>query len=146
MNENPVATVFSAGKKFLLGRSKHSSTSYFGGLGYDQVFSGPRYGPRSLHHVLTLNHVAFKIPNSKFGFKVSLYYGICFDGCEIDWKRTATGGIEITKIIPKKSQKDYPYPGYPDLLPYFPLEIIEDSEIASTEVEEEIYNTSWAVS
>ena len=142
---DPVATVFSSGQRFLLGRSEKRSTSYFGGPGYDQVIKGPRYGPRRIHHVLTLNHGAFGISALKFGFKVSFYYGICFEGCELEWERTHTAALQITKIDPRKSDKEYPYYGYPDVLPHFPLKILDQSDAAESDIKDALYNTGWTI-
>lgn len=144
-SSNPIVTVFSSGKRHLLGRSSSHSTSYFGGPGYDQVIKGPRYGPRRLHHVVTLNHSRLGINALKFGFKTSLYYGFCFEGCELEWERTHTAAVQITKIEPRKSTKDFPYFGYPDVLPYFPLEIIGSEEIKPYEIEEQFEETGWDI-
>ena len=142
---DPIATVFSDGQRFLLGRSKARSNSYFGGPGYDQVIEGPRYGSRRIHHLLTLNHGAFGIDAMQFGFEVSLYYGLCFEGCELEWQRTHTAAVRITKIDPRKSGKEYPYFGYPDILPYFPLRTLAKSEVEASDIKDAIYNTGWDV-
>jgi hypothetical protein len=143
MSQSPVTTVYSRGRKFLLGRSSSQSLSYFGGPGSDAVIEGPRYGPRRLHHILTLNHGQFGIQAVRFGFKVSFYYGLCFEGCELEWQRTATAAIRITKLDPRKSGKEYPYFGYPDVLPCFPLEIIGQEDASVAEIEEAISNVGW---
>lgn len=145
MEFDPVVTVFSSSQKFLLGRSDKRSNSYFGGPGYDQVIEGPKYGPRRVHHILTLNHGELGINALKFGFKVSLYYGLCFEGCELEWERTRTAAIRITKIEPRKSEQDYPYFGFPDLLPYFPLKVLDRSEASQADIESAVYNTGWVV-
>jgi hypothetical protein len=142
---DPVATVFSGGHRFFVGRSVKRSTSYFGGPGYDQVIDGARYGPRRIHHILTLNHNAFGISSLKFGFKTSFYYGLCFEGCELEWERTHTAAMRVTKIDPRKSGKEYPYFGYPDVLPYFPLEVRVKSAATSSDIEAAVYNTGWDV-
>ena len=145
MTETPIATVFSGGRKFLLRRSRFSSLSYFGGPGCDGHIKAPRHGPRRLHHILTLNHGQFGIRALRFGFKASFYYGLCFEGCEMEWQRTATAAICITRMEPRKSPKEYPYFGYPDVLPYFPLEIMDQSDASAEDVEEAIANTGWDV-
>ena len=63
----------------------------------------------------------------------------------MQWQRTATAAIRITRMEPRKSARDYPYFGYPDVLPYFPLEIMEQSEATTEEIEEAIANTDWDV-
>lgn len=142
-SEAPVATVFANGRCFLLGKSRKNDMSYFGGPGCDSVIAAPRFGPRPLHHILTLNHAEFGIKTLRFGFKVSFYYGICFEGCELEWQRTALFALKITKMQPRKSGKEQPYFGYPDVLPWFPLEIINHSEAATPDIEDAIYNTGW---
>ncbi|MEM7146025.1 MAG: hypothetical protein AAF591_12885 [Verrucomicrobiota bacterium] len=145
MSSDLIATVFSRGKRYSIGRSSKASCSYFGGPGYDVVIEGPRYGPRRLHHILTFNHPQFGINAMQFGSCVSLYYGICFEGCELEWDRTATAAIRISKISPRKSGKEYPYFGYPDVLPYIPLEIIEEAEVSDSEIKDCTYNTGWEI-
>lgn len=140
---DPVATVFSGGMRYLLGRSGSKKPSYFGGPGYDMVIEGPRYGPRRVHHILTLSHGAHGIRAT--GFKTSFYYGLCFDGCRLEWQRKATAAIQITRIEPRKSARDFPYFGYPDLLPYFPLETKHQSAASADDIKQAIYNTSWNI-
>lgn len=143
MSHSPIATVYSSGRKFLLGRSSSQSLSYFGGPGSDAVIEGPRYGPRRLHHILTLNHAQFGIKGMQFGFKASFYYGLCFEGCELEWQRTATAAIRIARLDPRKSGKEYPYFGYPDVLPYFPVEIRGQEEATVSDIAEAISNVAW---
>jgi len=131
MDEVAIATVLSNGQKYRVGVGERFGGSYFGGPGYDQVIEGPRYGPRRLHHILTLNHSEFGIQALRLGFKVSLYYGICFEGCKLKWERTATAAIRIHEMSPRKSGPEYPYFGFPDVLPYFPLRIIEKGPICA---------------
>lgn len=143
MSQSPIATVYFKGLKFMLGRSSSQSLSYFGGPGTDGVIEGPRYGPRRLHHIVTLNHAQFGIQALSFGFKASFYYGLCFEGCQLEWQRTHTAAIRITRLEPRKSGREYPYFGYPDVLPYFPLEIIGQDEATIADIENAISNVAW---
>jgi hypothetical protein len=141
--EQAVVTVFANQRRYSLGKSRHDQLSWFGGPGSDGVMDGPRHGPRRLHHVVTLNHGAFGIKALRFGFQVSLYYGLCFEGCEVEWQRTASAALKITKLEPRKSSSEYPYYGYPDLLPWFPLQITGAEETTTMDIDEAIGNTGW---
>lgn len=140
-----IATVYFAGKEYSLGISLDYSSTYFGGPGADQVFEGPRYGPRRLHHLLTIRNLDFGVPGLDFGFKTSFYYGICFEGCALTYRRTAPAAILITEMEPRKSGRDYPYFGYPDVLPYHPLAVQSSQEISRSEIQNDLANTRWAV-
>ena len=143
MPDSPVASVYFRDRKFLLGRSSAESLSYFGGPGSDAIIEGPRYGPRRLHHLLTLNHGQFGIKALRFGFKVSFYYGLCFEGCKLEWQRTAMSAVRITRLDPRKSGREYPYFGYPDVLPYFPLAITGQEDCTLADIEDAISNVAW---
>lgn len=141
----PIATLYFAGKEYSLGISPRSSSTYLGGPGYDEIIEGPRYGPRRLHHVLTIKNAEFAIPGYQFGFVTSFYYGICFEGCTMTYRRTASAAIRITDMHPRKSPKDYPYFGYPDLLPFHPLQVTETKDATTETVQESLSNTGWTV-
>lgn len=142
---NSIATLYFGGKEYSLGISSEESSIYFGGPGYDEAIEGPRYGPRRLHHILTINNSKFSIPGCDFGFVTSFYYGICFEGCALTYRRTATAAIKITETNPRKADRDYPYFGYPDLLPFHPLQIIETKDVTTEEIQDSLYNTAWTV-
>lgn len=143
MSQPPLATVYANGRKFIVNRSNSRSASWFGGPGSDEVIEGLRVGPRRLHHILTLNHGEFGIQSLRFGFKASFYYGLCFEDCELEWQRTATSAIRITSLDPRKSGKEWPYFGYPDILPYFPVEITHQEEAAPSDLADAISNVDW---
>jgi hypothetical protein len=117
------------GKVFRFAASKQTRFSFFGGPARHLV-GGVEHGPHPLHHVMTIWNRDLDIPGYDFGNEVPLLYGLCFDGCRLEYKRTATRAIELTKLTPASSSDDWPYPYYPLLLPYVPLEV-EESQACS---------------
>ena len=120
------------GKVFCFAASKQTRFSYFGGSAR-HVMSGLEHGPRPLHHILTIWNRDMDIQGYNFGNEIPLMYGVSFDGCDLEYKRTAHRAIEVTKISPTKSSEDWPYQYYPFLLPYVPLEIKESRKCSIEE-------------
>lgn len=46
---------------------------------------------------------------------------------------------------PSKSEVDYPYFGYPDLLPSHPLPVTETKDVTPEEIQDNLYNTGWMI-
>jgi hypothetical protein len=124
-------------KILAFGRSKQTRFSYFGGPA-KHVMSGVEHGIYPLHHVLTIWNRDLNIEGYGFGFEVPLFYGLCYDGCSLEYKRTATRVIEITRLSPTSSSDDWPYPNYPAHLPYVPLEIIESRQCSLNEFSDSV--------
>ena len=78
-----------------------------------------------------------------FGFNLPLLYGICHEGCEIEYQKIATEAIEISSLDPKKADAGYPYHGYPSILPYYRLGILSESEVQPSDFEDRLANTGW---
>lgn len=96
------------------------SPSYFGGPTSIR-FTGLRHGPRALHHVLTLNWDAIPGIEDKGFSDLSLFYGMCYSGCTMTYEIVESFRYRLLELEPRKSSSDWPYSGFPDLLPYVPL-------------------------
>lgn len=121
------------------------SRSYFGGPHGDHVESGIDLESAVLHHVATLNLPKFGVGNSRFGFSVPLFYGICHEGCTIEYRKTATAAVEITSLDPEEADEGYPYYGYPALIPFYELGIGSTRDFSPSDLEDRLANTGWSV-
>ncbi len=119
-------TAFYDGHAYFFERAPAPSSSRIGGPS-DIRFSGVVHGPRPLHHIVTLG--ADELPEiRKTGFaSLSLFYGMCFDGCSMTYEVKDAVHYRLLKLDPKKSSDDWPYPDYPDLLPPVPLRLARRS-------------------
>jgi len=139
------------GHACLYERSAKFSSSYFGGPPHSAFkFTGVSFGPRSIHHVMTLYWDVLPGIEKKGFSDLSLFYGVRYGGCRMkyeklppsksvfdkmeDWLSSEKGLAElpdlssqchILEMEPRESSEDWPYAGYPDLLPYVPLRLAE---------------------
>lgn len=105
-------------------RGDASSASVFGGACGARL-DGVACGPRALHHVGT---IAFAdLPNAPVApreARLPLFYGLCFDGCVLEYACDAAGdAVEVTFMDPARSTDAWPYADYPVLLPRVPLRV-----------------------
>jgi len=134
-NENyPYA--FYQGRVVTFKSSLRMATSYFGGPG-QFVIRGKKHGPRPLHHIVTLWIRDIEVPCSH-GFVIPFFYGLSFEGCDLEYKRVAHSAIEVTEISPSKSSHDWPYDNYPYQLPYIRLEVREKHECSLSEFSDSV--------
>lgn len=120
-------------------------TAYFGGP-LEQTFSGTDFGPEPLHRIFTFS--PGKLPQPKGHYlqgALSLFYGMRYDGCNLRYRIPVKAGVkaqyiedyntvtEIISISPSESNQDWPYLGYPQLLPYIPLKQRSQISIAPEE-------------
>ena len=143
--DHPFIFVFSAGTRYELTATGTDANSYFGGPNQDYIHDDKLLRHCQLHHIATLNHPRLGIGSVKFGFSISLYYGLTHEGCVLSYHRTATSAVQFTHLEPKKLTPNYPYPGYPPLLPYYRLGIASTSQYTKEEIQSRIYNTGWSV-
>ncbi len=116
--------IYHAGKAYFLERSNKHQASYFGGPIEPAVaFTGVQHGPRKLHHILTLDGNCFgpmwHVPG---GHHLYLVYGMCYGGGGLTY-RSKLHEIEILEMNPTESSPDWPYPCFPELLPYVPMRL-----------------------
>lgn len=114
--------VYVDGKSYSFRRSGSGAGSVYGGP-MTQTVTGRAFGPARLHHVASLSpsSIPFLREPPRYVFSLPLVYGFRFDGCSLEY-RFEPSTIEIVHISPDKSPEDWPYPDYPPLLPYIPVE------------------------
>lgn len=118
-------------------RGDEYTLSYFGGPSLKKI-RGLNYGPRDLHHIATINGSYLGL--SSYGIStVPFYFGICFDGCELEYSTHYSGDIKVEKIDPAQSSSDWPYSSYPEHLPYFPLKVDSTVELPKSEFMERVW-------
>lgn len=123
---NGYMTVFNRGDEF--------GGTYFGGPGEYKV-KGQEFGPRSLHHIATINSLDLGIENSGIS-RLPFYYGMCFDGCELEYKVEHSHKLDVSKIDPASSSENWPYASYPEYLPYYPLAVESRKKLSLDEFRE----------
>jgi hypothetical protein len=123
---------FYDGHAYFFERAPAYSPSYFGGPASVR-FTGLRHGPRRLHHVMTC-----AIPGLETkGFStLSLFYGLCYSGCRMTYKIVELFRYRLLELKPRKSLADWPYSGYPELLPYVRLRLAKRTRCSSEQFRE----------
>lgn len=112
---------YHAGNAYFYEWGATHSPSYFGGPS-PVKFTGVKHGPRSLHHILTLNgqHIGLDEPNFS---ELPLFYGLCYDGCVMSYELESRSACRLLELKPTESASDWPYEHYPQLLPHAPLRL-----------------------
>jgi hypothetical protein len=134
--------VFNNGMLYELERSARHESSYFGGPPEVLIEGMPRRS-RPLHHIVTLWNYHIDLKSVRFGMRTPCFYGLRYEGCELAYQRTGTAAINITSLKPRQPGDDYPYAGYPDLLPYVPLRLATKVECTAEQLSGRLYNTGW---
>ena len=108
------------GTVFSFERAQVHSPSVFGGP-MEVELSGIEHGPKPLHLIARLATTDIRAMRGD----IPLIYGMCYDGCRLEYRIDVIGKIELLKLRPTQSSEDWPYLNYPLLLPYVPLQIGE---------------------
>jgi hypothetical protein len=140
---SPIIEVRYQGKCRALVPGGTDALSYFGGPHTVDVGSRVDLGAAIIHHVATINLPKFGVGNPRFGFSVPLFYGICHEGCEMEYRKTATAAVEISSIEPEEADEGYPYHGYPPVIPFFQLGLGKTREYERADLEDRLANTGW---
>ena len=144
MVEEQLVFAYHNGTLFSFERAYRHSASEFGGpLGVK--LSGIDYGPKRIHFIARLAAAHLRpmplgTPERGKLFDVPLIYGMCFDGCNIEYHVDLKGNIEIHEMRPTESSDDWPYRNYPLLLPYLPLQIGETRNCSYAEFAQRFVN------
>lgn len=141
----PILEVYFNGKCWSLFPGGSDSLSYFGGPHTDHVDTAVDLESAVLHHVATINLPKFGVLGTQFGFSVPLFYGLCHEGCVIEYHKTATAAIEFTSLDPAEAEEGYPYRGYPPILPYYELGVAESNEYRPEDLRHRLANTGWRI-
>jgi hypothetical protein len=127
MAEEQLVFAYCDGTVFSFERAQGPSASTFGGP-MEVTLSGVAHGPKPLHMVAQLSAMHLcGTPNQEAIFRrlfdVPLIYGMCYDGCGLEYRVDAGSKVELLRLRPTQSSDDWPYPNYPSLLPYVPLQV-----------------------
>jgi hypothetical protein len=109
----PIMEVYYKEKCWSLVPGGIDARSYFGGPHSVHVESLVELESAVVHHIATINLPKFGVGSPRFGFTLPLFYGICHEGCEIEYRKTATAAVEFTSLDPEEADEGYPYHGYP---------------------------------
>jgi hypothetical protein len=141
--------VFSSGTVLHFGPTEGFGSAYFGGP-LDQTFDGQAFGPEPLHRVFTFSPAGLPQPKgNNLQGQLSLFYGLRYDGCELRYTVPVMDGVNaqflgdhskpvsVDFMSPDESSPDWPYLGYPSLLPYVPLQVVSRTEMRPHEFAEQ---------
>ena len=128
MAEEQLVLAYCDGAIFAFERAQKYSGSVFGGP-MEAELAGVEYGPKPLHLMARLSCAHIPVLSRHYLLDIPLIYGMCYSGCQLTY-RIAHGKIELLKLRPAESLDDWPYPFFPPLLPYVPLQL-GDRRLAS---------------
>ena len=146
MSNPPIIEIFYDGHFWNLSPGLTDTSSSFGGPVMHTITSDLKLDGAIIHNIATLKLVKFGIGKPDFGFDIPLIFGVCHEGCEIEYRKTATHAIEITKLEPEEAEEGVPYYGYPPILPFYQLGVVETGSVTKEKLGEILYNTGWDVS
>ncbi|MCG8599270.1 MAG: hypothetical protein MI807_03920 [Verrucomicrobiales bacterium] len=146
MNNPPIIEVFHNGHFWDLAPGLTGTSSTFGGPVMHTITSELDLDGAVIHNIATLKLVKFGVTKPDFGFDIPLIFGVCHEGCEIGYRKTATHAVEITKLDPEEADEGFPYYGYPPVIPFYQLGVIESGVTDGERLKDSLYNTGWEVS
>jgi hypothetical protein len=121
MAEEQLVLAYCDGTVFSFERAHEHSESVLGGP-MEYELSGIAHGPKPLHMIARLSSMHLSALGPRL-FDIPLIYGMCYDGCSIEYHVDSGGHIEIRRMSPTQSSDHWPYPHFPALLPYVPLRV-----------------------
>jgi len=129
MAEEQLVFAYFDGTLFCFERAQEHSPSVFGGP-IESKISGIGHGPKPLHLIAQLASTHMRaarpdMPGRDHLFDLPLIYGMCYDGCNMEYSVDLYGNIDLRKMSPTQSSDDWPYANFPLLLPFVPLKIGE---------------------
>jgi hypothetical protein len=133
---------FHNGFAYFFERSDRWSGTRFGGPS-EATISGKEFGPKRLHHVATFG--PRELPIGKFMSGLPLFYGFCFSGCAIAYRRESSSTVKLLELGPTDSTDDFPYTGYPELFPYIPLRLLRKTACDFREFSKLSCQPNWNV-
>lgn len=124
MSELSQPVAFYAEQRFdlrLKGSLGASARHRAGGRTQVPLVGVPR-GSRPLQRLLELGDELPFVDESSCGGRLELLYGFCYSGCRLTYSFTDQL-IQMLELEPAAGESDWPYPGFPDVLPEVPLEV-----------------------
>ena len=118
---DPLIAVHHAGQTVLLDKVEDHSFSAFGGPLELPVHGLPL--PRPLHHIAWLNHNQLKcLAPPRYIWDLPLVHPMRYSGGTLSYCFSREG-IEVLEMEPAEASDTWPYVGFPDLLPFHPVEV-----------------------
>jgi hypothetical protein len=139
MAEEQLVFAYCDGTIFSFERSQTHSESVFGGP-MNAEPSGIEHGPKPLHMIARLGSLHLPVLGRHHLREIPLIYGMCYDGCSIEYRIDVGSKIELRELRPTRSSEDWPYLNFPLLLPYVPLQIGETRRCSYAEFAEAFPN------
>jgi hypothetical protein len=139
MPEEQLVLAYYDGTVFSFERAREHSESAFGGPMQVRL-SGIEHGPKPLHMIARLGSGDLPALKGHYPIDIPLIYGMCYDGFSIEYRVRSDGTIELLELRPTESSDDWPYPHFPLLLPYVPLQIGETRRCSYAEFAEAFPN------
>ena len=130
MQNEPLVFAFHDDTLYTFEPAPRYSPSVFGGP-LSATISGPPFGPKPLHLIACLGGWHIPALNRHHLVQLPLIYGLCYDGCRLDYRVDFAHTVELLRIEPPASSDDWPYPHFPSLLPYLPLRLDDTPKPAS---------------
>jgi hypothetical protein len=116
----PILLAHANGRTALFQRSEHRSQSWFGGP-IEDALSGIALPVRP--HLIANLHLADLKPVLEVGpIEIPLLYPMRYSGGHMVYS-FEHGGILLTELKPREASSDWPYIGYPEILPYHALSV-----------------------
>ncbi|TWT66783.1 hypothetical protein Pla123a_44810 [Posidoniimonas polymericola] len=121
-DSNALLHVFVGGTAFELNRTESRfASSYLGGPPDLQELTREDGGDTPLHHIATLSCDEF---DCSYRGRLPLLHGMTYQGSLLEYEVAESGHVvRTTYLSPNESDPEWPYPGYPALLPYLQLEV-----------------------
>jgi len=134
MTNKPETLVFAFYQNVLYSFARAESHTYsvFGGP-LDIEISGKSLGMQPPHLIAYLSNTIAPLTTSSHSIPdIPLVYGMCYSGCVIKYQ-FEINKINILELDPEESSDDWPYIGFPQILPYAPLKIEEQKSMTWSE-------------
>ena len=116
----PLIIIHHAGRTTLLDRCEGRSASAFGGP-LELPVSGMDL-PRALHHIAWLSHNQLKFQGPSRYWDLPLIHPMRYSGGSLSYAFSREG-IQLLKLDPPEASDSWPYAGFPELLPFHPVEV-----------------------
>jgi hypothetical protein len=75
--------------------------------------SGIDHGPKPLHMIALLSSAHVPALGKHHLFELPLIYGMCYDGCKIQYRVDIVGRIELRELSSVQATDSWPYRNFP---------------------------------